>query len=60
MHQQHMVERKLPRLQHNVDGLRIVDLDRDLLAPAEQVALVQGVLVLQRAQVAAGHDPHAP
>ncbi len=57
--QQHMVKRGLARLQLNEHGLRLVDIDCDLLTPGEQVVLVEGVFVLDLALVGPGNELHA-
>ena len=57
--QQHMVQRRLARLQLHIDGLGLVDIDRDLLATGKQVVLVECVLVLDLALVGSGDEFHA-
>ena len=41
--QQHVMERRLARLQLDMDGVRLIDLDRDLLAAGEQVVPLGGL-----------------
>ena len=59
MDQPDMVQRHLAGLQLQHAGLRVVDLDHDLLAAAEQVVGAEGVAMRNLVQhVAAGDHPH--
>src|SRR5476649_2408334 len=57
--QQNVMQRGLARLQDRVDTLGLVDLHRDLLAAAQEIVLVERVLVLELAKMRARHEFHA-
>ena len=45
--------------EHDIDRLRLVDLDLDLLATAQEIALVERILVVDLLAMGARHDLHA-
>ncbi len=53
------MKRRLTGLQLHMHGLGLVDLDGDLLAPGQQIVLVERVLVLDLALVGPGNEFHA-
>src|SRR6185437_8559682 len=57
--QQHVVQRRLARRELDRHALALVDLDRDLLAAAQEIVLVEGVDMLELALVRARHEHHA-
>src|SRR3954469_7350272 len=56
-----VMQRHLPRLQHDINGFALIDLNADLLAAAEHVVGGEGVAMRQLIpEMAAGHDAQTP
>jgi hypothetical protein len=57
--QQHVMKRGLARLELDMDGLCLVDIDGNLLPAGQQVVLVEGVGMADLLPVGAGDEFHA-
>ena len=45
VHQQHVMQRHLTRLEHDVNGSRFVDFDGDFLTAAQQIIRCKGIFM---------------
>jgi hypothetical protein len=53
------MQRRVTRLQLDIDGFVLIDIDRNLLTAGEQVVLIEGVGVLDLLLVGPGNELHA-